>query len=120
MADFTVSSQPLTTTTAILRMAGDMTTASFATLEDEFNKILDGGILGMVVDISALDSLTSSGLGALINLSQILEDRKGKAVIAAPRPKVLGLFEMLGVKDRLTIADTPDQARKVIASLKLQ
>ncbi|GEM_PF-3015754 len=119
MADFTMASQPLTHNTAIFKMGGDMTTASFAALEDEFNKILDNGILGMIVDVSALESITSSGLGAIVNLSQIMNDRNGKAVIAAPRPKILGLVELLGIQDKIVVAETLEQARKMIAALKL-
>ncbi len=118
MTEFTISSQAITGKTAAIRMAGDMTIASFASIEDEFNKVLDGGIAGILVDITGLDSMTSAGLGALVNLSQVLADRQGKAVVAGPRPKVLGLLEMLGMQEALTIVDTPEKAKKLIASIK--
>lgn len=119
MAELGITSQTLTATTAIVKMAGDMDSGNFDTLEDEFNKILESGVVGVVIEISGLDSLSSAGIGAIINLSRVLEERKGKLVVAAARPKIVGLLEMLDVREVLTLAETAENARKIITSLKL-
>lgn len=117
MAEFTVVSQTLTATTAITKLAGDMDNSSFDVLEDEFNKLLESGTLGVVLDISALDSVTSSGVGAILNMTHVLASRKGKLIVAAARPKILGTLEMLGLLEALNLADTADTAKKMMTSV---
>ncbi len=118
MADFAITSQSIASTTALVRLSGDMTANSFALLEEEFNRVLDAGVAGMVLDLSGLDSLTSAGLGAIVNLTQLLDDRKGRAVVAAVRPKVLGLIEMLGLQEAVHLAESLDQAKRIVSSIK--
>lgn len=117
MAEFSVSSQTITAKTAVTKLSGEMSNDSFDMLEDEFNNLLESGVLGVVLDISGLDSMTSSGLGALINMSHVLAARKGKLVVAAARPKIVGGLEMLGLEESLILADTAEAAKKMVTSV---
>lgn len=117
MAEFSISSQTITAKTAVTKLAGEMNNDSFDMLEDEFNNLLESGVLGVVLDISGLDYVTSSGLGALINMSQVLAARKGKLVVAAARPKFVGGLEMLGLEEALILADTAEAAKKMVTSV---
>ncbi len=118
MPGLSISSQTITGVTAVTKMTGEVKAVDFDLVEDEFNKILGSGVLGLVLEISGLDDLSSACLGAFVNMARALADRKGRLVIAAPRPKILGLIEMLGLSESLTIADTPEQARKLISSIR--
>lgn len=118
MAEFEVNSQTITSVSALTKITGEMDSDNFDVLEDEFNKLLESGVLGLVLDLSGVDALSSAGIGAIINMSRLLEARKGRLVVAAMRPKLVGLIEMLGLGEALTIMDTADQARKTIASIK--
>ena len=116
MADLNVSSQTLSANAAVVKLEGALDTGNFDALEDEFSKILESGISGVVLDISGLEAFSSSGLGAIINLARILASRDGKLVVAAPRPGVEGTLELLGVRDALSIVDSVDAARKEMAA----
>ncbi len=118
MAEFNLGSQPLTSATAVTKMAGDLNADNFDQLEDEFNKLLESGVLGLILDLSGLDSVSSAGLGAIVNMSRVLADRKGKLVVAVPRPKIQGLLDMLGLEGALTVADSMEQARRLISSIR--
>lgn len=118
MAELSVSSQTITNATVVVKMAGDMDSGNFGLVEEEFNKLLDSGIRGIVLDLSEVDMLSSSGIGAFIDVSRLLETRKGRLILAAARPKIAGLLEMLGVEESFAIVDTAEQARKMIASIK--
>lgn len=118
MAELDITSQTVTGVTAIVKMTGDMDSGNFELVEDEFNKLLESGVIGVVLDVSGLDSMSSAGIGAIVNLSRILEERKGKLLVAAARPKIVGLLEMLGAQESLALIETAEQARKMIASLK--
>jgi Anti-anti-sigma regulatory factor (antagonist of anti-sigma factor) len=120
MAEFTASSVTLTGCTAVVSLAGDLGESDFEALEEEFNKLLESGVLGLVVDASGLESTTSAGLGAVINLSRLLAAKNGKLILAALKPKIAGTIEMLGLNDTVELADTAEHAKKIIASIKAQ
>lgn len=117
MTEFSAVIQTITSSSAIIRLAGDMDTNSFERMEEEFNRALESGLLGVILDLTALDSITSSSLGAIINLSQTLEDRKGKLFVTVPKPNVLELVRMLGLAESLTI-ESLDKAKNMAASLR--
>lgn len=118
MEDFTVNSQTVTANAAVAKLTGDMDQHAFDLLEDEFNKLLESGVNGVALDLSGLDSISSSAIGAIINLSRVLAGRNGKLVVASVRPKVMGLLEMLGLGETLTFADNAEAAKKIISAVK--
>lgn len=120
MGELEIGSQTITSHTAVTALRGDMDSGNFSLLEDEFNKLLESGVLGVVLDLSGAESLSSAGVGAILNMSRLLEARKGKLVLAAAKPKLVGTLELLGLQDALNMADTAEQAKKTIASIKGQ
>ena len=118
MAELSVHSQAINSSTAVTKLSGEMDANNFDVLEDEFNKLLESGIAGLVLDLSGLDAASSAGIGAVLNMSHLLAARKGKLVAAAARPKVLGTLEMLGLQEALAMADTAEAAKKMVAALK--
>ena len=117
MDEFSVtSSQLFPSGSAVTKLTGEMDSSNFDLLEDEFNKLLESGIDRLVLDISAVDGLTSAGIGAILNMSSLLASRNGKLVGAAPRPKVLGTIEMLGLQDALAIAPNLDAGKKMLTA----
>lgn len=118
MADLNIASQTISSAVALVRVAGELDSGNFDTLEDEFNTLLESGVRGIILDLAGLDATSSAGLGAFIYLTRVLTGRQGKVVITSPRPKIQGLLELLGLGEVLTIADSPEQARKLVSSLK--
>lgn len=118
MAELNITSQTVSNTVALVKLAGELDSGNFDTLEDEFNKLLESGVQGIILDLSGLDAIASAGLGAIVYLSRVLATRRGKLVVASPRPKILGLLELLGLGETLTVTDSPEQARKLVSSIK--
>lgn len=117
MAKLTITGQPLTSRTAVCKLAGDLDADGFDALEEEFEKCLNAGILGLLVDASGLDSLSSAGLGALLNMARVLRERDGKLVLASLAPDVRGTIDMLGLQDAVPLADNPDAGRRLLAGI---
>ena len=118
MSELNISSQTLTTNTVLTKVEGSFTTDNFDLIEDEFNKLLESGIQGILLDFSGVDEVTSAVVGAVINMGKAMNSRNGKLVLAAPGPKVMGTLEMLGVKEAMNLAESLDAGRKIIASVK--
>jgi anti-anti-sigma factor len=116
MAELRIQSQTLTGNTVLCKIAGDVNGENFDTLEGECNTLIESGVVGVLADLTGLQSVTSAGLGALLNLGQVLSSRGGRLVCAGAGPGVLRTVEMLGIQEALTLQDTPDAGRKALAA----
>lgn len=64
----------------------------FTTLVEEH---LDAEIKSVSIDVSALEYIDSSGIGALLGLSRRLSDSSDAVCLVSPRPSVVEILEML-------------------------
>ncbi|MCD8350364.1 MAG: STAS domain-containing protein [Planctomycetaceae bacterium] len=117
MAEFTIISQTLTNNIAIARLTGAMDDGAFDAMEDEFGKLLESGMLGVIIDLSGVESVSSDGLGAILNLATVLKARSGKLATAAAIPDVADTIGLLGIGDLLGLEATADAARKAVAAV---
>jgi len=67
-----------------------------AATEKELLAFLDSGTPRIVIDLSAVDYLSSAGLRVLLVAAKAARAKAGKVVLAAPRPAVLELLTMSG------------------------
>ncbi len=74
-----------------------------------------GACTWAVVDLSGLDFIDSSGMGALISLARDLEERGGELVLAQPSPAVKAAFELVFLKLKVRIFDDVESASKALA-----
>lgn len=117
MSDIKISSQPLGARSGIMKLAGHLDSNTFETLEDEINKLLESGLIGLAVDFSKLESASSAGLGVFANLATLLRDRKGMFKMVAPSVEVAGIVDMLGLRDFFEVTETMEQAKRELSSL---
>lgn len=80
------------------------------------NEQLAAGHRWMIVDMSEVEFLSSAGLKTLVSAWQRLRDQKGDLVLAAVRPRVAEVLEMIGLDMVFTITPTPDQARAFLVT----
>lgn len=116
MAELKIQSQTLAANTVVCRLEGALDGEAFDNIEDEFNNLIESGVVGVLLDLSGLESFSSAGMGAILNLGQALAARGGKLVCAAARPGVLGTIEMLDIGEALALEDSVDAGRKAIAA----
>ncbi|MEN9507189.1 MAG: hypothetical protein RI958_3115 [Actinomycetota bacterium] len=57
----------------------------------------------VVIDLSAVSFLDSSGLRSLLRIAQIADEHGTDLVVRSPSPEVGRLFELTGTRDRFTI-----------------
>ena len=53
---------------ALVRIGGDVTSASEAELTDAFGTAVDGGATAVILDFSGMDYMNSGGIGLLVTL----------------------------------------------------
>jgi anti-sigma B factor antagonist len=62
--------------------------------ENAIQRLIDGGTRKLVIDLTRLDHLDSSGLGMLISCSGRIEKSGGRMRVAGPGPAVALVFEV--------------------------
>jgi anti-anti-sigma factor len=90
--------------TVRLELTGEIDAATVHLVEDALSAAFDEGFTQLVVDLSAVDFMDSSGLNVLIVVRNTLDDRGLKLVIAGVSDQVRRLFELSGLTTAFTFA----------------
>lgn len=93
----TVDTLPLPAGRAVLRPVGELDLASCGHLRDAIDAQRNGGRAWLVLDMSALTFMDSTGLSVLVECSNKAANDGGRLALAAVRPqpaKVLGISGM--------------------------
>ena len=86
---------------------GDVDLTTSQLVRDAVDQVVDEGAAAVVLDLSDVGFMDSTGLGALVSFHRRLGDR---LVVAATRPGVLRLFEITNFTSVLRLADSVDTA----------
>ncbi len=93
----------------LLEDASGMDNPNSDALRSELLQILQGNPAErLALDLSMLDTLSSSGIVALLTLKRTMESRHGRLVLFGLQAAVFQVFKTLGLADFFTIA--PDRA----------
>ena len=95
---------------AVLQVAGDIDMQTAGALRDRLSECLETGVPRVVVDLSAVDFLDSSALGALVAAARSASDGGGVLRVAAPKPHVLKIFQITRLLEVLGVTDTVEDA----------
>jgi anti-anti-sigma factor len=69
---------------------------------------------GLIVDLEGVRFMSSSGLGAILNLRREPACRQGGMAVSCPRGEVLGLFERTDMGQCLIVVDTVEKAKVLL------
>ncbi len=83
--------------TAVLTVGGELDMETAAGLEDRLWQQLSLGRARLVLELSALDFMDSSGLNVLIRAVNRARENGGDLYLAAPTPAVRRILEITGV-----------------------
>ena len=72
----------------------ELTAATAPEVKASVRKIFTDGLIHIDFDCSTLDFVDSSGLGALISLQKLANERGGKLRLLSPKPGVVQVLEL--------------------------
>jgi anti-sigma B factor antagonist len=105
----------LTTTSVddkvVVAVEGDIDMKTAPDLEAHIDEVLDGGARAVIVDLTAVEFLDSSGLGALAAARNHAATTAAALAIVCSNPNLLKLFRITGMDRVLTIHPDLDAAR---------
>ena len=88
----------------VLNVSGSVDLSSQGALLAKGQEVLGrSGVTGVVLDLSEVGFLDSTGLGALVELSRDAEDQEIDFAISNPSVRVQRVLEVTGLRDRWRI-----------------
>lgn len=88
----------------VLKLHGELDLASSAVLEQELEKPPAAELV--IVDLSDLDFIDSSGIGILVKANQAASDQGRRFALVKGGGQVAQLLELTGLTGELTVVDT--------------
>lgn len=76
----------------IITIEGDVNIYNVRTLKDTIEKLMDGSVLNMIVDMKAVNAIDSTGLGALYMGKRKMEALKGYYALANVNQAIASLL----------------------------
>lgn len=95
----------------ILHLHGYLDAHTANDFERELRTIIEQGALRIIVDFENLDYISSAGLGVFMVFIENLRRNHGDILLAAMRPNVYSVFDLLGFHVLFKIFDTVASAQ---------
>ncbi|MFG2047393.1 STAS domain-containing protein [Micromonospora sp. NPDC048935] len=109
--DFTLSTRQGRIGT-VVEVAGDLDMSTTPELGDRLREVVQSGAQSVVVDLSGVGFMDSSGLGILVVAYKDLRERGGSLVLAGVAPPVRTVLSITSVDRVIDVFDTVDDAEE--------
>ncbi len=114
VTDFTVKKEIYNNSVVCLRLIGTVDAHTTKRLDRAVEELTKGKMWNIIFDLTALNFISSSGLGVIVSLVPHVESRKGKLILAGTQPKIKEVFDALGLSKMFTFAPDVMAARKLM------
>lgn len=94
----------------VIDLTGEVDAYTSARFREVMLDIIDSEGASVIVSMSDVEYIDSSGLGALVGGLKRVSERNGKIVIVCDKPQVRKVFEITGLEKVFPIYDTEDAA----------
>jgi len=101
----------------ILAIVGEIDASSSIELDLSIAKSVGEGYTKILVDCSALEYISSAGLGVFMSYIEEFKDKQIIMVLFGMKEKVINTFQILGLSDLLHISTDKTGARKLLHEL---
>ena len=98
----------------VLHVSGKITTKDLKVLEDEFDKMVQGPPVKLVLDLQGVDGIDSQGVGALIKVRYEIVNHGGNIVLIGLNERVTTILKISGLQDYFSIASSQFKAIKIL------
>jgi anti-sigma B factor antagonist len=86
---------------AVLQVTGEVDLSTAPMLREQIRELAAKGIAHLIADLSQVDFLDSTGLGALVGGFKRLREADGSLALVIKTPRILRIFQMTGLTKAL-------------------
>jgi anti-sigma B factor antagonist len=94
----------------VVAVSGEVDVYSAPVLKERFGELLRDGASTLVVDLTAVSFLDSTGLGALVEARALTSEQGGTLPLVCTQDRILKLFTITGLDGVFAIHPTLDAA----------
>ena len=98
----------------IIKPKGRMDAATAPAFEQACDKLLQTGEKAVVVDLSALEYISSAGLRTILSVGKKIKGASGKLALCSLSGMVKEVFDISGFTTMFVVSDSADQAVKQV------
>ncbi len=117
MFDFTLETEALPSGIHVLTVSGEIDLFTAPDLRAAASAALDRGAQRIVVDLTSVRFLDSTGLGVLIGIMKRVRPAGGSVAIVNTNPTTAATFSITGLDDVLRIVPTREAALSAVSEL---
>jgi anti-anti-sigma factor len=114
MTDLIIKTMKMPDDIVIIGLSGVLDSNTETNLIESIRKIQDEGISNFVFDLSNMNAITSSGIGAFIKIANSCRDNYGNIAIVQPQPAVKEALDLFGLFNFIKAADDVNNAVKLL------
>jgi anti-sigma B factor antagonist len=107
---FALAQEPVDDRTQVVALRGEIDAVAAPRLGSLLYELADEGKSGVVVDLSGVTFMDSTGIGVLLNALRHFSIRHGRMVLVCPTERLLRPFQISGLVDRLKIFESREMA----------
>jgi anti-sigma B factor antagonist len=96
----------------VLEVAGEVDVYTAPTLRDRITDLLDAGQRRLVVDLTNVEFIDSTGLGVLVGALNRAKELGGSLVLVCPQERVLKLLRITGLDDVFAVHGSVEDATR--------
>ena len=115
MIDFGLVDETVNDSTHVVALRGEIDAHTAPKLGSRLFVLAEDGAKGVVVDLSEVTFMDSTGIGVLMNALRNLSIRRCKLVLVCPSERVLRPFQITGLVTHLTIFNSREKALGCLA-----
>ena len=94
----------------VIKPGGRLDAESTPQFNAACNNCIRSGTLHIVLDLAALDYISSAGLGSMVRLAKKLEELGGAALLCGLRGLVKEVFQVTNLLSLFKVFDSPEDA----------
>lgn len=95
---------------SVLAVTGEVDVATAPRLREQLIELVNQGSTRIVVDLTGVDFLDSTGLGVLVGALKRVRTQDGELVLVCNEPRVLKVFEITGLTKVFNLVASVDEA----------
>lgn len=88
---------------SVLAVTGEVDVATAPALRERLVSLVAEGNVQLIVDLSPVDFIDSTGLGVLVGTLKRVREADGKLALVIPQERILKLFDITGLSKIFTI-----------------
>ena len=94
----------------VVSLAGKMDVALSMSVESELDELINSGGINLILEISGVEYLSSSGIRVFITTRRKVNDKHGKVVLADVPETVKKILKTVDLEDLFEVYDSVDKA----------